>query len=308
MEDGYKMICKLTFAKVLERKYILPIVFVLNGFGVWSQNFQPFPEDYNRLVQGISISPDSKRMYYTLPHKERLKAMGKTVNDSTPRLAMYESYRNADGTWSEPKLFNFSGNIIDYEPTILPDGKTLLFNSRRPLKDSVAETKNNIWVSILKNGVWQEPQSLKKINTSGFEESYATVSASLRLVHCKEVIINGKSQHHLFETVFKGVDTPRGNRIDFPEFDKETADPHISKNGDYLVFTGYDASDWNATCDLYISFFKEGEWTKPKALKELNSKGPDFAPFVSFDGSRIFYRKSFQFLSVPFKDILRKYL
>ena len=255
-----------------------------------SQNFQPFSENHNRLVQGISFSPDLKKMYCTLPHNERLIAMGKTVNDKMARLAIYESNLNSNGTWSEPKLFSFSGEFKDYEPTILPDGETLLFNSRRPLKNDIVESKNNIWMSKLKHGVWQEPQSLSKLNTSELEESYATVSASSKLIYCKEVIVNGKSQYHLFETTFKGADTAVGNRIVFPEFDKETADPHISKEGNYLIFTGFDPLDWNGTCDLYISFNKNGSWSTPNALAELNSSRPDFAPFVSADNSQIFYQ------------------
>ncbi len=293
----------------MRNKHIIILTTIFLSFhSLFSQAFQPFPENHNRLVQGISFSQDSKKMYCTLPHKERLAAMGKTINDNMDRLAIYESHLNSNGTWSEPKLFSFSGEFKDYEPSILPDGETLLFNSIRPLKNDVVESKNNIWMSKLKDGVWQEPQSLHRINTSELEESYATVSSSSKLVYCKEVIIDGKSQYHLFETVFKGADTPQGNRIMFPEFDKETADPHISQDGTFLIFTSFEPSNWNATCDLYISFHKNGSWSKPKALIELNSSGPDFAPLVSSDNGQIFYQKNFQYLKVPFQNILEKYL
>jgi hypothetical protein len=288
-------------------KPLFIVAFTSFVFAGYSQSFQPFSENYNRLVQGISFSQDSKIMYYTLPHKERLTAMGKTVNDSMDRLAMYESSLNSDGTWSEPKLFSFSGKFHDYEPTILPDGETLLFNSRRPLNNNVVESKNNIWMSKLKNGVWQEPQSLHNLNTSELDENYATVSSSSKFIYSKEIVINGKSQYHLFETIFKGVDTQRGNKIEFPEFNKETADPHISQDGTFLIFTSFDSSNWNATCDLYISFNKNGSWSKPKAIVELNSSGPDFAVFVSADNSQIYYRRNFQFVKEPFQPILKKY-
>lgn len=229
------------------------------------------------------------------------------TSDTVPRLAIYSSSQKTNGKWSEPRLWTFSGKYKDYEPTISPDGQLLFFNSNRPLSGSRIESKNNIWFSSLENGTWQEPKSLQHINTNEFEESYPSMASNSKLIYSKEVVVSGKSQYHLFETYFDGVHTKNGKRIVFPNFQFEASDPHISADGDYLVFTGFHSSNWNNTCNLYISFFEDGKWSEPKAIVELNSKGPDFAAFVSFDDRYIFYRKSYQYIKLPFQNIMKKY-
>uniref|UniRef100_UPI00404A8520 hypothetical protein n=1 Tax=Fulvivirga sp. TaxID=1931237 RepID=UPI00404A8520 len=40
---------------------------------------------------------------------------------------------------------------------------------------------------------------------------------------------------------------------------------------------------------LYITFNEEGEWTKPRNMKSLNSSGVDGSPFVTPDGKYLFF-------------------
>ncbi|MDH4156459.1 MAG: hypothetical protein OEW00_04190 [candidate division Zixibacteria bacterium] len=60
-----------------------------------------------------------------------------------------------DGIWESPRLSPFSDGNSELEPNFAPDGKTIFFNSWRPLPES-AETGNemNVWLVRHENGAW----------------------------------------------------------------------------------------------------------------------------------------------------------
>lgn len=62
--------------------------------------------------------------------------------------------------------------------------------------------------------------------------------------------------------------------------------PTISGDGKTLVFT---SCDNRSDCDLYISYNKEGEWSKPENLKSLNSGSWDSEASLSADGKSIIF-------------------
>ena len=287
------------------RFYNLATIFLAFNW-MSSQSFTPFPESYNRLVQGVSFTPDGSVLFCTLPFRERGEAKGIGMASHMPRLAIYRSTLE-NGSWGEPKLLEFSGQYEDYEPTLSPNGELLFFNSDRPLKDDQKVQKNSIWFSELEQGIWKEPQSLMIINRADTEQSYPTISRKGKLIYCKEVVMDGKSGFFLFETHFTGSYTEVGRKISFSNFDGNTSDPWLSPNEDYLIFTGFNVDDWPGTCDLYISFFWKDQWNEPIGLKELNSEGPDFSPTISPDGKWIYYRKNYEFIKFPFRKLLKKY-
>ncbi|WP_316929161.1 hypothetical protein [Nitritalea halalkaliphila] len=64
----------------------------------------------------------------------------------------------------------------------------------------------------------------------------------------------------------------------------------ISADGTILIFTSCDAPDSHGSCDLYVSYRREGEWTKAKNMgKEINSRFWDSQPSLSADGSMLFF-------------------
>lgn len=279
---------------------------LLGCFQMAAQEFQPYTQRHQRLVQGIDFSPNGKTLYFSIPHREYLESKDSILTEDVPRLAIYKAAKNGE-RWEDPVPLSFSGRFKEYEPTISPTGNLLLFNSDRPLKGDKPMPKNGIWFSKLKKGRWKEPKPLSKLNTAQLERSYATISENGTMVYVAEKTVDGKSKYALYQTLFRGTRTKNGNPI--PGFDpsKGSGDPWISLKGDYLIFTMYNPSDWQGSCNLYISFLEGGVWSSPLELKELNGKGPDFSPCVSPDGEWIYYLRNFRFVRVPFQTILNQY-
>ena len=275
------------------------LIIFLTGFILSKSNSQEtylsfFSSPDYRLVQGISISQDGKSIYCTLPHREYQKAKNKKIEKELPRLAIYE-LRWKNKKWSAPRFLNLTDTINHYEPTLQPGTDILVFNT------SKEGEKNDLWFTEKKSDYWMIPRPLNKINTTDGEESYATISSDSKMIYMKEVQSGGVTTYALYETTFRGDDTGAGNQL---PFQGSFGDPAISPDGNILIFTGFDAEDWNKTCDLYISARSGKRWSKPQALIDLNSPGPDFSPYISSDGQWFYYRKNFQFQRVPIRVLI----
>lgn len=64
----------------------------------------------------------------------------------------------------------------------------------------------------------------------------------------------------------------------------------ISADGKTLVFTGCNRPNNIGSCDLYISYFENDDWTSPILLsEEVNSKEWDSQPSLSADGNTLYF-------------------
>ncbi|MEQ9425633.1 MAG: hypothetical protein RJQ09_14505 [Cyclobacteriaceae bacterium] len=278
------------------------VVILLAPEFVKAQSFTPYPERPMRLVQGISFTPDGKTMYFTLPHKEYLESKGMDSNDDTPILAIYSAV-NDNGTWSTPEPIPFLDKYKEYEPTLSPDGKLMLFNSNRPKSGTKPQEKNDIWFSEKVGEMWSAPRNLGPLNTE-LEESYPSITNDSTLIYVAEKIINGVSEYAIHITRFNGTNTLPGVKIKSIDEPQGCGDPWISPNGNYMIFTKFDNDRWQETCDLYVSYNQNGVWSEPAAIEPLNGEGPDFSPAVSPDGKWIYYRKNYQFVKVAVPENL----
>lgn len=274
------------------------------SFECFSQQWPPYPERHRRLVQSVSFAPDGT-LYFTLPHREYLESQGKTVLPETPRLVIYSARWDVDH-WTTPQIIEFGGRFKEYEPTVSPDGKLMFFNSNRPVEGEEPLEKNSIWYSKKINDRWSEPEYIPAINTTEFEESYATITKDGQLFFVAEKLkADSTFEYAVYTTKFEGKDTKPASRVTEIDKPQGSADPWVAPNGSYIIFTKF-GKDWSTTCDLYIAFKEGRSWSKPMVLKDLNSEGPDYAVAISPDEKWLYYRTNRQFLKVPFQPVLLK--
>ncbi len=224
-----------------------------------------------------SFAADGRTMYivHSLPGFKESKIM-------TSRLE--------HGKWTVPARINFSDDHFrDSDPSITPDGKTLFFISNRPVDGGEVLKKDyDIWRAELVNGVWSAPQPVKEVNSPQMELGVEYVNGVLYFNSTSGG--EATSSDIYYSTYKNGAFTAPiniGLPVNTPDFE---ADPVLSPDGKYLVFSGWGRADGFGQGDLYICR-KEGEaWSAPVNLgDQVNSKFFEFTPFFSHDGKDLFF-------------------
>lgn len=187
------------------------------------------------------------------------------------------------GKWTQPQVASFSGHYVDADPFVTRDGKTLYYMTNRPLKygDPVKDD-TDIWKVALGPKGWSDPVRLDAPINSEMDEYYPTIAdngdiyfGSTRkggfggsdIWRCRYE--NGK--YLPAENLGEAINTP-GN--DYEAF--------IAPDESYLIYNSTPNS--LTRLDFYISYNKNGVWTKAVKLPEpLNSDGIEWAPKVTRD-------------------------
>ncbi|MDQ3071806.1 MAG: OmpA family protein [Bacteroidota bacterium] len=64
----------------------------------------------------------------------------------------------------------------------------------------------------------------------------------------------------------------------------------ISPDGCFMIYTACNRGDGYGGCDLYISFYRDGQWSKPVNMGEpVNTRFKETQPTISFDGSSVYF-------------------
>lgn len=217
--------------------------------------------------------------------------------------------------WTRPAVASFSGKYLDGDPFITRDGNTLFFISNRPIKKGdPAKSDSDIWKVVKTKKGWSEPIHLDEPINSPTDEFYPTVAddgtmyfgsrrnegknSNSDIFKCK--LENGKYLH--VESLGDSVNSP------FNDYE-----PFISPKQDMLIFMSTRPNGLR-NADLYISFNKNGHWTKAQKLPEpINSDGTEFSPKITWDGKHFIFsstRNSFpgDFIKTETMDDLNKRL
>jgi Tol biopolymer transport system component len=226
-------------------------------------------------------------------------------------------FREQNGKWSRPEVAPFSGQFSDADPFITLDGERFFFISTRPVNGKAKED-TDIWMMKKKdNGSgapasWSEPEHLAAVNSEA-NEWFPTVSKNGNLYFGSERpggkgrcdlyvsrLVDGKYQ--ALENLGEPINTA-ANEVE----------PFIAPDESYLIFAGTGLPESRGAYDLYVSFRRDGAWTKPINLGDkINSVGWDFSPKVSPDGKWFFFTSSRSFADKPlekrlsYKELLQK--
>jgi hypothetical protein len=182
--------------------------------------------------------------------------------------------RNSDGAWRLPAVAPFSGEHIDGEPCFSPDGRRIIFASRRPLSN--AKRSRNTWVSEKNGGVWGPAIPFDALPWD--KTIHALSIAASGNVYEDGIIrfpfIDGKygPAEHLSPSV-KGLF------------------PFIAPDESFIVLS--DRPPGRADADLFVSFRQlDGAWTRPVSLGgAINSREHEGNAFVTADGRLMFFSR-----------------
>jgi Tol biopolymer transport system component len=197
---------------------------------------------------------------------------------------------NKNGKWSVPEVAPFSGQYMDADPFFTPDGKTLYFISNRPLKEGdPAKGDMDIWkIEKTKNG-WGKPVRLSDVVNSDASEYYPTMTSNGTLYFGSRRA-GGKGGSDIYRSVMtNGEYTTPVNLGDAINTEGSEYEPYIAPDESFVIFMAASPDDL-VNADLFISYNRDGVWTKAEKLPEpLNSAVTEFSPKVTKDGRYFFF-------------------
>lgn len=195
--------------------------------------------------------------------------------------------RKIGDRWTKPIPISFTGQYKDWDPTLTPDGKRLLFVSNRPYPASDGSMKrgNHLWMSqLLIDGKWSEPKHLDSpVNEYGFVNYGPSISASGTICFCSRNRDGDKGMHAY-------LCRRKGDHYEKPQLlilngAEPTFDPYIAPDERYILFSSDSA--------LYISYRTEQGWSPGEKLgpevNEAAKTGMLWGPSISRDGKTLYY-------------------
>jgi Tol biopolymer transport system component len=233
-----------------------------------------------------AFTPDGRTLYFC---------------KSTPDFSFWTIVvsRLEDGKWTQPETAPFSGQYADADPFITADGEQLYFISNRPGPTAV-EANLDIWVMDQTGDGWSEPRNLGAPINSPANEWFPTLTTDGTIYFGSERpggrgrcdiysarLVNGR--YETAENLGEAINTQ------FSEFE-----PLISPDESYLIFAAVGRPDGKGQFDLFVSYRRDGVWTKAVNLGEkVNTPATEFSPARSADGKRLMFTSTRGFADKP---------
>lgn len=242
---------------------------------IFAPNF--ISQKYLAVLNSV-FSPDGKEFFFAV-----------IDTSNSPRYNMYHTIL-INNTWTEPKLFKYSGTYEDVDMAFNPDGSRLYFCTNRPspITDSI---QMDIWYCEKENNSWGEPQYLyAEINSLG-DETYPMFvkDGSMYFASSREGIFGEKD---IFYAKFNGENFQEPVNLG-PNINSiyGEGDTYVSPDESFIIVSSWGRPDSHGSGDLYISFKdKEGKWSKLLNMgKNINSEKIEFCPMNSPDHKILFY-------------------
>jgi len=195
-----------------------------------------------------------------------------------------------DGFWTKPSPVPFNSPCADWDFHFAPDGKTLFFTSKRPVKQANKPSKHaNIWVTELTHSGWIEPRVLEyPVNTSDYHDCCGTLTkdGTLYFFSRRE---GGLGQSDIYRArLEKGKYIEVENLGEPINSEYSDYDSFISPDESYLIFSSDRPGGYGEYNDMYISSRNvDGSWTVPINLGyEFRDSGINC---VTLDNRFLFY-------------------
>lgn len=219
--------------------------------------------------------------------------------------------RSEKGNWTTPEVASFSGQFADADPFITADGERFFFISTRPVDGSPKED-TDIWMMKKAGSGWSEPEHLAAVNSEA-SEWFPTVSRNGNLYFGSERP-GGKGRCDIYcSKLVDGKYGPPENLGEPINSPANEVEPFIAPDESYIIFAGTGLPQSRGAYDLYVSFRRDGSWTRPRNLgDEINSVAWDFSPKVSPDGKWFFFTSNRSFADKPlpkrltYSELLKK--
>lgn len=216
------------------------------------------------------------------------------------------------GHWSQPSTASFSGQWSDMEPTMSPDGRTLVFISNRPKAEgggpldgffmgrSFPGAGGNLWKVTRQADGWSAPVRLPDMINRSDSTFAPSVTADGALYFMRPA--EDPKHFRLYRAAYMHGAYQEPQPLPFSDGTTTDVDPAVAPDESFVVFGSSRAPA--RQIDLFIVFRDGGHWGKPIHLGDVvNSAGSDAEARLSPD-HRTLYFSSDRLSDVP-ADVIR---
>lgn len=202
---------------------------------------------------------------------------------------VYYTYEK-DGVWTIPQKAPFQNQRGATDCTVLPDGRTLIFQSSRLTSPEDTKRDANAWVVEWTGSGWTKAHLLPSPPNSEKGEGYPSMSSDGTMFFFSSSRDRSRCGEMFYSPVIDGKYLP-AERLEEPlNTEYHEIDPIIAPDRSYIIF-GSGRPGGYKFGDVYICFRKEnGSWTHPFNIGErLNAVASPARMSVTSDGKYFFF-------------------
>ena len=226
-----------------------------------------------------------------LPDRESLIPAGQAKVQ--PDADVYPP-KSVSTEYDDPAPLPYPVNTAGAEDSafIMPDGNTLYVwftpDPNKPVEEQVGDGVTGIYVFHRRGEGWSDAQRIRlqdpdKLSLDGCE---FVLGEKMWFCSARE----GYTGLHWFTAEFRDGKWQNWKNADFdPEY--EVGELHITADGKELYFHSTRAGGLG-NYDIWVSQNVDGEWQEPVNLGIVNSEYSDGWPFVTQDGSELWFTRS----------------
>lgn len=205
--------------------------------------------------------------------------------------------------WAKPEVAPFSGQYSDADPFITTDGKQMFFISNRPVDPKISpNAKGSLDIYMMEKTAdgWSAPKNLGAPVNSAASEYFPTM-ASNGALYFGSRRKGGKGGCDLYRSRFvNGKFQEPENLGDMVNTQFDEFEPFIAPDESFMIFMAGGRPDGLGGFDLFISYNRNGSWTKPKNLgAPINSPTDELGGKISPDGKYFFWSSSRSRIAEP---------
>ena len=197
-----------------------------------------------------------------------------------------ESHRVGNG-WSTPRIAPFSGQWLDHDPAMAPDGSFLVFTSNRPdTAGSAPLHGGHLWRVDRRGTGWGTPVRLPDAVNDAPAIYAPSMAANGDLYYQR--LDEATHRFHLYRSAWRDGRYQPPQRLALGDPAAEEQDPAIAPDGSFLVFDA-DYAGKDQPQHLYIAFRKGDGWSTPVDLGDAVDRYQPWGSHLGPDGRTLYF-------------------
>ena len=259
---------------------VLLVVIFLSSCPGWSAP-RPKPDTaHTPEMIGEGVISTSQDEFGAMPDKDWTVMYFDRSIPAHYHYVMYLS-RFEKGKWRPAEVLPFSGEYRDSDPVISVDGKTLYFVSDRPAK-GLEPNCFHAWAVERTGKRWKNLHALSgPVNEKGNTE-FISFAANGNLYFSSDR--NGKTFDVYRSRLVDGQYQAAENLGPAVNDGRYTIEAFVAPDESYILLGSF-AQDSLGNADIYVSYNRNGAWSKPVNLgPPINTRARDYSARISPDG------------------------